>query len=68
MGGISAIQNRVDERANPQSQTAGQEIFFKDGDQAFLTPVASGDEDDLLLDEDHVEVLSAISGGSQCGA
>ena len=24
--------------------------------------------DDLLLDEDHVEVLSTISGGSQCGA
>ena len=54
MGGISAIQNRVDERSNPQSQTAGQEIFFKDGDQAFLTPVASGDEDDLLLDEVHL--------------
>ena len=52
MGGISAIQNRVEERANPQaSQAAGQEIFFKDGDQAFLTPVASGEENDLLLDE-----------------
>ena len=52
MGGISAIQNRVDERTNPQSdQSSGQEIFFKDGDQAFLTPVASGNEDDLLLDE-----------------
>ena len=54
MGGISAIQNRVDERANPQTQIAGQEIFFKDGDQAFLTPVASGEEDDLLLDEVHL--------------
>jgi len=52
MGGISAIQNRVEERANPQSsQAAGQEIFFKDGDQAFLTPVATGEENDLLLDE-----------------
>ena len=52
MGGISAIQNRVEERANPQtSQSAGQEIFFKDGDQAFLTPVATGEENDLLLDE-----------------
>ena len=52
MGGISAIQNRVDERTNPQSdQSSGLEIFFKDGDQAFLTPVASGNEDDLLLDE-----------------
>ena len=52
MGGISAIQNRVEERTNPQSsQAAGQEIFFKDGDQAFLTPVATGEENDLLLDE-----------------
>jgi len=52
MGGISAIQNRVDERTSPQSdQSSGQEIFFKDGDQAFLTPVASGNENDLLLDE-----------------
>ena len=52
MGGISAIQNRVEERSNPQqSQTNSQEIFFKDGDQAFLTPVASGEENDKLLDE-----------------
>ena len=52
MGGISAIQNRVEESANPQtSQTTGQEVFFKDGDQAFLTPVATGEENDLLLDE-----------------
>ena len=51
MGGIFAIQNRVEERSNPQSQSSGQEIFFKDGDQAFLTPVASGEENDKLLDE-----------------
>ena len=52
MGGISAIQNRVEERSNPQmSQSAGQEVFFKDGDQAFLTPIATGEENDLLLDE-----------------
>ena len=52
MGGIFAIQNRVEERSNPQlSQSGGQEIFFKDGDQAFLTPVASGEENDKLLDE-----------------
>ena len=30
MGGISAIQNRVDERTSPQSdQSSGQEIFLK---------------------------------------
>ncbi len=52
MGGIFAIQNRVEERSNPQlSQSNGQEVFFKDGDQAFVTPVASGEENDKLLDE-----------------
>ena len=54
MSGISRIQQRQDEtsrnRAN-QSNVNNREIWFKDGDQAFVTPVATGKDDDTLLDE-----------------
>ena len=53
MSGIARIQElRVDSR--PQSSRTvvpNQEIWFKDGDQAFVTSLATGESDDKYLDE-----------------
>ena len=54
MGGISKIAaTRVEtwSQTRQDSQPPRREIWFKDGDQAFITPVATGDEGDNLLDE-----------------
>ena len=54
MGGISKIAaTRVEtwSQTRQDSQPPRREIWFKDGDQAFITPVATGDEGDTLLDE-----------------
>ena len=52
MSGIGRIQARRSELRNPQSNLPPRrEVWFKDGDQAFVTPVATGDDEDTLLDE-----------------
>ena len=52
MSGIGRIQARRSESKNPQSNLPPmREVWFKDGDQAFLTPVATGEDGDNLLDE-----------------
>ena len=53
MGGISKIQaTRVESWQNRSTDAAPRrEIWFKDGDQAFITPLATGDEGDNMLDE-----------------
>jgi len=51
MSGISRIAQKRDAIKNPVDRSANQEVWFKDGDQAFLSPVATGEEDDGLLDE-----------------
>mgnify|MGYP003144426328 CR=1 FL=1 len=53
MGGISKIQaTRVESWQNKGTESAPRrEIWFKDGDQAFITPIATGDEGDNMLDE-----------------
>ncbi len=53
MGGINRIQAKREETRQPsQSEMApAREIWFKDGDQAFVTPIASGEDGDNLLDE-----------------
>ena len=41
MSGIAKILQKREAILNPsENQSLGKEIWFKDGDQAFLTPVA----------------------------
>ena len=50
MVGISGIQNRIDRRTSSEtSAELRKELWFKDGDQAFMSIVATGDEDDPKL-------------------
>lgn len=59
MSGISRIQKVRDENRRPSfngGQSNNREIWFKDGDQAFVTPVATGKDDDTLLDEIYLYV------------
>jgi|TARA_R110000824_G_scaffold363647_1_gene551694 hypothetical protein len=54
MSGIAKIQRgREDTRpaSNVREARASKEIWFKDGDQAFATSVATGDDNDKLLDQ-----------------
>lgn len=51
MSGIAKILAKREAVNSPNEQSFGREIWFKDGDQAFLSPVASGEEGDRLLDE-----------------
>ena len=44
MVGISGIQNRIDRRTSSEtSAELRKELWFKDGDQAFMSIVATGD-------------------------
>ena len=57
MSGISRIQKLRQESRQPVNNgPANREVWFKDGDQAFLTPVATGKDDDTLLDEIYLYV------------
>ena len=51
MSGISRIAKQRDEIRNPVERSSNKEVWFKDGDQAFLSPVATGEEEDSKLDE-----------------
>lgn len=54
MSGISRIQGQREEFRNQstgQMYPPNKEIWLKDGDQAFLTSAASGEDGDLMLDE-----------------
>ena len=55
MSGISRIQksreSHRDSRGRNEERPEVKEIWFKDGDQAFLTSVATGEENDTLLDD-----------------
>ena len=54
MSGISRIQTKRENRyqgGQEEARMPGRELFFKDGDQAFLYPVATGEEDDGNLDD-----------------
>ena len=54
MSGISRIQTKRETRyqgGQEDTRMPGRELFFKDGDQAFMYPVATGDEGDVNLDE-----------------
>ena len=52
MSGISRIQEQRETRSQGGSNgVPGREIWFRDGDQAFLTPVSTGEEGDDRFDE-----------------
>ena len=51
MSGISRIAQKRDAIRNPVERSTNQEVWFKDGDQAFLSTIATGNEDDTRLDE-----------------
>ena len=52
MSGIARIQStREGGRTTATEQAPRREVWFKDGDQAFLTSVATGEEGDNKLDE-----------------
>ena len=52
MAGLSRIVSQREAFRNPtRSEVPHKEIWFKDGDQAFITPVATGNEDDERLDD-----------------
>ena len=56
MSGISRIQQARDDFRDTRNggiarSERGKEIWLKDGDQLFITSVATGDENDTLLDE-----------------
>tara|TARA_Y100000004_G_scaffold137992_1_gene156420 strand:+ start:6799 stop:7482 length:684 start_codon:yes stop_codon:yes gene_type:complete len=53
MSGISRISRGREQSRNFQSnpEDRGKEIWLKDGDQVFATPVATGEDNDANLDE-----------------
>jgi len=55
MSGINRIQQKMenfrDGKFGGPSRSDKPEIWFKDGDQVFVTSAATGDENDTLLDE-----------------
>ena len=50
MSGIKRIQEKHDE-SNREDRPVSREIWLKDGDQVFLTSIATGAEDDTFMDE-----------------
>ena len=65
MSGINRIQTKREVRyqGGDDNRIPGREIFFKDGDQAFMIPVATGDEGDTNLDEIY---LYTFRQGNRC--
>ena len=54
MSGINRIQTKRESRyqgGQDENRMPGRELFFKDGDQAFISPIATGEEEDANLDE-----------------
>ena len=52
MSGISRIQAQRDHRSSGgENRTPGREVWFRDGDQAFLSAIATGEEGDSYLDD-----------------
>ena len=59
MSGISRIQSKREDIRVGTSSNAPQrrEIWFKDGDQAFMTSIATGDDGDTMFDEVYLYVF-----------
>ena len=63
MSGIAKIQQGRDDTrpvSNVREARTAREVWFKDGDQAFLTSVATGEDDDKFLD--HIELYTFRQG------
>jgi len=55
MSGISMIQDNLNNRVNRTGQSnSGKEVWLKDGDEVFMKPIATGQEDDPFLEQYHV--------------
>ena len=60
MSGISRIQAQRDHRTSgAENRTPGREVWFRDGDQAFLSSIATGEEGDNRLDEIYLYTYNA---------
>ena len=60
MSWITRIQQGREESRRPDvTFTPGKEIWFRDGDQVFLSSVATGSDDDKYLDELYLYVFRA---------
>ena len=64
MSGIARIQQRIDESRKPSTSnnTPGRELWFREGDQVFMTSVATGSENDKFLDEIYLYTLRIGNG------
>ena len=51
MSGISKIMKKREDSRAPSDRPTNKEVWFKDGDQVFVTPIATGEENDTKLDE-----------------
>ena len=51
MSGISKIMKKTEDSRAPSDRPTNKEVWFKDGDQVFVTPIATGEENDTKLDE-----------------
>ena len=60
MSGITRIQNGREESRRPDTSfSPGKEIWFRDGDQVFLSSIATGADDDKFLEEIYLYVFPA---------
>ena len=60
MSGILRIQQGREEQKRPDvSYTPGKEIWFRDGDQVFLSSIATGGNDDKFLEEIYLYTFRA---------
>ena len=64
MSGIAKIQKKIDDSRKPvtSSNAPGRELWFKDGDQVFLSSIATGAENDKFLDEIYLYTLRIGNG------
>ena len=64
MSGIARIQKRIDETKRPatSNKAPGRELWFREGDQVFLSSLATGSEDDKFLDDFDLYTLRVGNG------
>jgi hypothetical protein len=64
MSGIARIQKRIDDSRKPaaSNNAPGRELWFRDGDQVFLSSIATGSEEDKFLDEIYLYTLRIGNG------
>lgn len=62
MAGLSSINNRQREMSEARGAER-KEIWLRDGDQVFLRPVATGEDDDPNLEELYLYTYEAEGGG-----